>query len=98
MLIDNLKTYNVTTTKQVAKNMAKCLYENVRVYGKGKYERDLKTNVWRLLFFEINDFVLLEDKNTYEIFEKISKMDGNGWAKMTKNERQAECRRLKYGE
>lgn len=65
--------------RRIAKELGKYLFEPVRLFGKGKWNRDQK-GIWSLDRFEINNFETLKEISLSETIATLRKIKGE-WTK-----------------
>lgn len=51
---------NINVSRNTAKDLGKHLFEQVKLYGNGKWERNIE-GVWHLINFTVDSFEILED-------------------------------------
>jgi len=67
--IDGLTISGCTSTKEIAKDLGKYLFEPVRLHGMGRWRRSI--NGWNLIKFHINSFQPLESQSLKETVSKL---------------------------
>lgn len=72
---------NCDTTRAIARELGKHLFEPVRIYGTGRWMRDVD-NTWILLRFRVHRFEVLEKSRLRDTVTALRAVTGSGWKDM----------------
>ena len=77
---DTKKIYSkIETDRLTAKQLRHCLFEPVRVFGRGRWLRDEKGQ-WVLLHFKVKQFEALENLSLVDAVKALRAAASNGWS------------------
>ena len=69
------------TTRPIARELARHLFEPVRIHGAGRWERTAQGH-WLLLGFRVARFEVLEGGNLREAVKALRAVPGSGWKEL----------------
>jgi hypothetical protein len=69
---------NCDTTRTIARDLAKHLFEPVRIHGNGKWTREINGK-WTLNRFKVLSFTVLEDDSLRDTVTALRAVRGSGW-------------------
>jgi hypothetical protein len=72
---------NCDTTRTIARDLGKHLFEPVRVHGTGRWMRETD-NTWTLLRFRVHRFEVLEKNSLRETVTALRAVKGSAWKDM----------------
>jgi hypothetical protein len=70
---------NCETSRTIARDLCRHLFEPVRIYGNGRWKRE-ENGQWTLLRFRVSRFDVLENVNLRDAVTALRKIGGSGWA------------------
>ena len=70
---------NINVNRSLAKYLGKHLFEQIKLYGNGKWERDVE-GVWNLIAFTVHRFDILEEIPLSQTVLKLRGLKGE-WGK-----------------
>ena len=89
------KIHICNTDRDMARRLAPHLYGGtLRVWGDGRWVRE-PSGRWKLIWFDISKFVLLNDAPIDEVVERLREVKGSGWKQI--DDPLAEIERLRGG-
>lgn len=74
------KTWPGEIKKELARRMAQFLYQEIRVIGEARWERD-ESGIWKLLAFRIAEFEPLSGDGLLDAVGKLRALHDSDWAK-----------------
>jgi len=77
----DIKYTGIETNRDIARNLAKHMYEPVRIFGTGRWLRDQEGN-WILKTFRVDKFIALADDDLKDAIEKMREIEGSEWRNM----------------
>lgn len=77
----DVKYTNIEIDRESARNLAKHMYEAVRVCGTGEWLRNPKGN-WDMKKFRIDSFKVLEADDLRDVVKQMRSIEGSEWKKM----------------
>jgi hypothetical protein len=89
------KPYYCWGKKSIVKELAPFVFQQVRLYGIAKWQRD-ENATWQMLDFEIQSFTTLSPETPSSEFAELRAVPGNDWNKF--DDPLAELRRIRHGE
>ena len=73
------KVHICNTNRDMARRLAPHLYQGtLRVWGDGRWMRE-PSGRWKLIWFDISSFTLLDDAPIDEVVERLREVKGSGW-------------------
>lgn len=77
----DLRYTGIDTNRDIARRLAKHMYEPVRIHGTGQWLRDQNGN-WTLKKFRVDSYDQLADGSLRDAVEKLRSVEGSDWKKM----------------
>jgi hypothetical protein len=75
------KYTNIETDQEMARRLARHLFEPVRVFGGGRWLRE-EDGTWTLRSFRVRDFMVLRDESLRDAIEGLRAVKGADWKNM----------------
>jgi hypothetical protein len=72
---------NCDTTRAIARDLGKHLFEPVRIYGTGRWMRETD-NTWTLIRFRVHRFEVLEKNSLRDTVTALRAIQGSAWKNM----------------
>ena len=72
---------NCDTTRTIARDLARHLFEPVRIYGTGRWMRETD-NSWTLIRFRVHRFEVLEKNSLRDTVTALRAVKGGAWKTM----------------
>jgi hypothetical protein len=85
----------MTTSRDLAKDLARHMYEQLRLDGIGTWVREDDQNEWELKEFEAQGYDVLNDEPLLSVVSRLRAIEGSEWATMP--DPLAELMRIRYG-
>ena len=76
-----VKYTGIETNRETARNLAKFMYEPVRIFGTGRWLRDHEGS-WILKKFKVESYHVLADDGLEDVIDQMRKIEGSEWKKM----------------
>ena len=76
-----IKYTGIITNRETARRLAKHMYEPVRIFGTGRWMRDVDGN-WTLRTFRVDRFEPLRTDSLKDAVHQMRKIEGSGWKGM----------------
>lgn len=76
-----VKYTGIETDREMARRLAKHMYEPIRIFGVGRWIRDADGQ-WLLRKFRLQSFAVLQADDLKEAAARLRQVEGSGWSKM----------------
>ncbi len=77
----DVKYTGIDTNRETARQLARHMYEPVRIFGTGRWFRDEDGN-WLLRKFRVESYTVLEPQDLKEAIDQMRSVEGSGWKAM----------------
>lgn len=76
-----IKYTGIDTNRETARRLAKHMYEEVRIFGTGRWLRDQGGN-WVIKKFRVDNFVVLAPGSIKDVIDHMREIEGSDWLEM----------------
>jgi len=76
-----VKDTGIETDRDTALRIARHIYEQLRIFGIGRWLRDREGN-WVLKKFRVDRFDVLENDDLKDVIDRMREIEGSGWKRM----------------
>jgi hypothetical protein len=77
----DVKYTGIETDREMARGLAKHMFEPIRIFGMGRWIRDVDGQ-WLLKTFRLRSFVALQADNVKEAAARLREVEGSDWSKL----------------
>jgi hypothetical protein len=91
----DIKYTGCETTRDIARQLGKHLFEPVRIYGTGRWLRE-EDGAWTLKRFKVQNFEVLRREDLQDVVERLRDVEGSGWREL--EDPMADLEKIRKGE